>query len=367
MDKQRLSSLDACRGIAILMVVCFHVSVIWPSVSWINHLAKLGNLGVQLFFLVSAVTMCYMWERRRAEPARQMRFYVRRAARIAPLFWFAIIFYTLLWGTAPSPRASEGIGLLQLALTALFLHPFAPSAVNSVVPGGWSIGIEMGFYAIFPFLAAVQPQRLLTWAFAAYLSIGILGTTLAEHFGSGEGFATFLYYSMLTQLPIFPLGMFIHAVTLGRRTVALRHTLAIAALWIATAFAAKLLLGLTSRPVFWMQIALLALLVWSALHWGIGQRALAWLGRLSYSMYLFHFAVLYGLEQLFGTAWPYSVGLAATLLATVAIALLSQRTAEKWSQEVGRRVISALTETAPERQKALLVPLEARGGQRDGE
>lgn len=63
-------------------------------------------------------------------------------------------------------------------------------------------------------------------------------------------------------------------------------------------------------------------------------------------MYLFHFAVLYFLERYFGNGWPFFLGLVATLLITVAIAVVSQRTAEKWSQDAGRRLIAAIGASA---------------------
>lgn len=73
--------------------------------------------------------MCYMWDQRRNESARQLKFSIRRTARIAPLFWFAIVFYTLLYGTAPRPDAWNGVGPIDLILTALFCirFPRAPS------------------------------------------------------------------------------------------------------------------------------------------------------------------------------------------------------------------------------------------------
>jgi exopolysaccharide production protein ExoZ len=346
MDKKRITSLDACRGIAILMVVCFHVVLIYNHPTWVIPLAGLGFLGVQLFFLVSAVSMCYMWEQRRNESARPLKFYIRRAARIAPLFWFAIVFYTLLYGTGPRPDAWNGIGPVDVILTALFLHPFSPSAINSVVPGGWSIGIEMGFYLIFPLLAALQPKRLLMFAFAAFVLLGILGTSIAERFGSGGHYSEFLYYSMLTQLPIFPIGMFIYAITLGEEKIEWLPTIVLVMLWLVTAFVAKYIFGLTSRPYMWIEIGILAAIVWCGLRWSIGQRVLAYIGRLSYSMYLFHFAVLYFLERYFGNGWPFFLGLLATVLITMAIAIVSQRTAEKWSQDAGRRLIAAIDASA---------------------
>ena len=264
-----------------------------------------------------------------------------------------MIFYTFLWGTAPSARAWDGIGPLQLILTALFVHPFVSSATNSVVPGGWSIGVEMEFYVIFPFLAAFRPRLLLMVAFIAYLSLGILGTSIAERFGSGDHFAIFLYYSMLTQFPIFPIGMFVYASTLSSERIRLLDTTAIVVLWLAIAFIGKFMFSLNSRPFFWVQIAVLAVIVWSAIRWGLGARALAYIGKLSYSMYLSHFAILYFEERMFGNRLSYILGLLGTLLGTVTIAIVSQKTAEKWSQDVGRRVIASMERRAAAR--ALLV------------
>jgi hypothetical protein len=62
-------------------------------------------------------------------------------------------------------------------------------------------------------------QWLLLFAFAAFVLLGILGASIAERFGSGGHYSEFLYYSMLTQLPILPIGMFINAITLGEEKI----------------------------------------------------------------------------------------------------------------------------------------------------
>jgi peptidoglycan/LPS O-acetylase OafA/YrhL len=97
-----------------------------------------------------------------------------------------------------------------------------------------------------------------------------------------------------------------------------------------------------------------AVIVWSALRWNVGEAVLAYIGRLSYSMYLFHFAVFYFLERYFGNRWPYMLGLIAALLITMAIVIVSQRTAEKWSQDAGRRLIAAIDASSANRLAAQL-------------
>jgi exopolysaccharide production protein ExoZ len=321
------------------MVVGFHASITYPlTAAWGHQVAELGNTGVQLFFLVSAVTMCYMWQQRRDEMARAPKFYIRRFFRIAPLFWCAIVFYTYLWHVTPDYHLRD-ITPLDIGLTAAFLHPFSASAINSVVPGGWSIGIEMGFYALFPFLARFQGTQVLAIGLVMFLLLGLLGTTYCERLGSGEQYSTFLYYSFLTQLPIFPVGMFVYSLALREPRIDLRPALAVIVVWLAVAFAGKFAFHLTARPFFWCEVFLLAALVDATIRWNVQFGILGFFGRLSYSMYLFHFAVLYFLEKLFGNHWPYWIGLPVALAVTAVLAMLSRATAEKWSQDAGRALL----------------------------
>lgn len=68
-----LDYIDALRGYAILLVMIVHAGIVMPEatayVSW-------GARGVQLFFVISAVTLMASWERRHDGAAA---FYVRRA------------------------------------------------------------------------------------------------------------------------------------------------------------------------------------------------------------------------------------------------------------------------------------------------
>jgi exopolysaccharide production protein ExoZ len=52
-----------------------------------------GWVGVNVFYFVSAMTMCLMWTQRETESHPTRKFYIRRFLRIAPLFWLAIPLY----------------------------------------------------------------------------------------------------------------------------------------------------------------------------------------------------------------------------------------------------------------------------------
>jgi peptidoglycan/LPS O-acetylase OafA/YrhL len=142
--------IDALRGWAILGVIVFHVSQYFPGLEYpLRTIVGEGARGVQLFFVISALSLMLSWHQRADGIAP---FYVRRFFRIAPMFWLAIIFFVALDGFGPRQWAPAGISWWQVVVTALFLHGWHPESINSVVPGGWSIAVEMTFYALFPLL-----------------------------------------------------------------------------------------------------------------------------------------------------------------------------------------------------------------------
>lgn len=338
----RLESLDTLRGIAVFMVIAFHVSIPFTTTGLFSQVLLLGNSGVQLFFLISAITMCYMWERRQGESFPTRKFYVRRAFRIAPPFWFALLFYTGV--KLLSPSGLGDISGLDFILTTLFLHGFSIHAINLAVPGGWSIAVEMSFYLIFPLLVLKfkSPLQRLVLAFGCYLGTLVL-THLLRPWLPTEGLDQFLYYSMLTQLPVFPLGMAFFSVVMGKQKIDFRGAALILGLWLGLAFLGKSL-DLLTRPMFWVQVfsflGFMALVLKKGLHW----KPLSFLGQLSYSLYLFHFAVLDlvvgPLAGRFFQGLPdYFLGLALTLGLTILVAWISGRTLEAWSSTWAKKFI----------------------------
>jgi peptidoglycan/LPS O-acetylase OafA/YrhL len=92
---KRYSYIDSLRGFAIIGVLIAHTglygNVAYPSL--LRNLAEIdvGPRGVQLFYVVSAFTLCVSFSKRRNIEKHPIRnFYVRRFFRIAPLFYLAI-------------------------------------------------------------------------------------------------------------------------------------------------------------------------------------------------------------------------------------------------------------------------------------
>lgn len=318
----RLQSLDTLRGVAILLVFFFHAGVdIFDRALGGAAVSAIANQGVQLFFLVSAYTMCVMWRARANEHRKALKFYIRRVCRIAPLYWFAIAAYALFNG--PKPWGDT-------LANALLVHSWSRTGINSVVPGGWSIGVEIFFYLLFPFVMLVPRVAIMPLAFAWYL---VAGVAIEHALGWPSG--GFLYYSPLTQLPVFGIGIFLFDMLNrpDRRVAAVG--LATAALWLVVAVALKKL-GLDSRPFFWIGVTALAIGMAVIVRFSVSVPLVRWMGTISYSMYLSHFAVLAVLAPRLVPLMSGYVVLVVALAVTCAVSWVSFKTAEKWSQELAK-------------------------------
>ena len=81
--------IDALRGLAFLGVLVHHAVARIPHLnSSVVRVAEQGHEGVELFFLVSALTLFFSLDsRRRSERRPTLNFFIRRFFRIAPLFY----------------------------------------------------------------------------------------------------------------------------------------------------------------------------------------------------------------------------------------------------------------------------------------
>ena len=118
----------------------------------------------------------------RLDLAAARSFYLRRFFRIAPLFWIAIVFYLLVTrGRGITNFAPDGVGASDVLLTFFFLHSSSVTAYNSVVPGGWSIAVEMQFYLLFPLLIYLFRRRNgATLCYALIALVSVIGQFVVE-------------------------------------------------------------------------------------------------------------------------------------------------------------------------------------------
>jgi len=363
----RLPHVDSMRGIAILLVVMVHTA---QSVDGKPEALRLftdyGQMGVQAFFVASAYTLCHSWFGRADEGDRLSAFWIRRYFRIAPLYFLGIPLYLLvetLWSAARGDGAvvpPQYLDAWNILANLAFVHGFVPAANNNIVPGGWSIGTEMAFYAVFPLLAAVlsaaaargRTALLATAVAAVALSQAGLGPAMALT-GLQIGNNGFLYFNLLVQLPVFVFGMLYYM--LERDGCWPLRGAAGNAIGLAAGTAATLLVWYGDHPLrfAWIPVAaalsFLCLFRLLALCPAANPRWLRRLGELSFSIYLLHFvfahklvyAVAEEVVALIGPVAAVAVFVPATVGVTAWLARWTERWIERPGIALGRRLIAA--------------------------
>lgn len=303
---KNLEYIDAMRGIAILMVIAVHTAQTVQGLSYaMIPLAEYGQMGVQLFFVASAYTLCLTFLRRKSEPRHVVSFFIRRFFRIAPLYYVAIALYFVV-NLLKRLRLDTGdltypYSAFNIFSNVIFIHGFVPSANNNIVPGGWSIGTEMAFYLCFPILFAwfarlneKNPKLLLG---VTLLSLGLnvaIQMIMAFSFGHVIENNTFLYFNFVNQLPVFFLGMtvfFFHKYDHYPRFVTsipmqitgfVLSTACVLVLWKLNAGLVFAVMPAFAGISFCFLLNLLRIIPKHS-------TVLRAIGRASYSMYIFHF------------------------------------------------------------------------------
>lgn len=324
----RINTLDWLRGLAILGVICVHVSQSFPTHNmFLDKGLELGRFGVQLFYFVSALTMCYMWELRNGEECQAAKFYIRRFLRIAPLFWVAIPVYLYLNGSGASHWAPNGIGLHQIVLTAAFLHGFWPDSINSVVPGGWSIAVEMTFYLIFPLLITKIKKQVhfLYLAITAYFFDALFINPLAtDLLGGGDLIKDFLYLNFFNQAPVFFVGCYLYGLSKSNVKIDYKKMGVVFILWIATAMAVNDYLKPAAQNINFLLVVVGEFaFVLFAIRKQLKFAALERLGKNSYAIYLCHFAVIGVVSEIYGIASLNKEGVSAFVFGVAAVTAIA--------------------------------------------
>ena len=151
----RNHALDGLRGLAALGVLTLHVWMFTVQDAHgrdevVSLLTGELRLGVVLFFVLSGYLLAGPWVAsaldERPTP-RLGRFAVKRAARIVPAYWVAMLgSFWLLAGSGHHYEVSAG----QLPLFAAFGQNYVASAAGRLDPPMWSLVVEVSFYAVLP-------------------------------------------------------------------------------------------------------------------------------------------------------------------------------------------------------------------------
>ena len=284
-ETARKEQLDGLRAFAILPVLYTHF---WNDDNW------LGTAGVFLFFVLSGYLITGILLRSRSKPSALQNFYLRRALRIAPIYYVTL---GLAWL----------VNLPGIRRTFLW-HFFYLSNVLFTLKNSWSpwytahlwtLSVEEQFYLVWPFLIlflpfkAIKPIVWSTIIASVIYQLGsawLLGTNEFNEFGIG-----ILVIASLDKLGLgallaleeaglgFPrfltkAGWVTFVMTLGLEALPINHSLpwflVLRAELLIVTFAA--LIAAASSGISGPAGAIL------------NSRIVRYVGRISYGLYLFH-------------------------------------------------------------------------------
>jgi peptidoglycan/LPS O-acetylase OafA/YrhL len=310
MQESRLGyrpALDGVRGIAIAIVVAFH-AFHWPAA---------GTLGVDLFFVLSGflITTLLLEEHARSGRIRIGAFYVRRARRLLPALFvmLAPFFLVAVSATALGDGAPTWLWLrlgAALTYTSNILVAADPSLASAGLIHLWSLAAEEQFYIIWPLLLLVLIRRVgvgrvgrvlgivLVVAVVYRLQLLLRGASIERVYYGPDTHADSLLigcifgcYFVRGRLP-----RFIFSDPSRKVSIALSLVVVLAAAVLAGYLPSRLAYETQLLPtafaaaagVFIVSAALGGSLVARALS----ARPLVFLGRISYSLYLWHLPLI---------------------------------------------------------------------------
>jgi peptidoglycan/LPS O-acetylase OafA/YrhL len=298
----RVDWLDGVRGAAAMFVVLHHIWLAtWPRFPrnvgpwWVGWMLY-GHLAVAVFIVVSGFSLTLAPISRGASlSGGARRFLRRRAWRILPPYWAALIFSAILTWTLVQP----GLGIAAITKGLLVHGLLLQDVVGSAAPNGafWSIAVEWQIYFAFPLILWLARRTNFGTSVLCTVAVVLIARELTQ-LGSPLNKINHLTPQFLA---LFAMGVL--AVHLGAdgRAVKLRRPLTAAGLIAVGAFVAVAVIEGSVWVVdryFWIDLLFgtgIACMM-AVMHGGGAARArhalaspvaLA-LGLFSYSIYLLH-------------------------------------------------------------------------------
>ena len=344
--------IDGLRAVAVIAVILFHLNTNWlPG----------GFLGVDIFFVISGYLIGGILYRELSTGTFSLkRFYLRRMRRILPAF-FAVVVFTLIvgaqlmvpgsdeWNTARS-SAKWSVFFGGNFFSALNTDYFAPTVEVQPLNHLWSLAVEEQFYFIYPLIlwaimgiikrilppasssltrcVNVVLTALAIASFAlAFLPISLHGTAMVPYYLPHLRFGELLIGAILAV-----------AVAQGNLQPSAKTATFVGSLSILVLIACLVLPFPNTTPWFPGFAAALPCIASAGIiyagarpYWfasALSHRAVVFVGKISYSLYLWHWPLLAFAHYALGRELSSTV-LAAAALLIVLLSLASYHLIEQ--------------------------------------
>ncbi|MEW6512984.1 MAG: acyltransferase [Pseudomonadota bacterium] len=356
---QLLPGIHGLRGIAALAVVLFHLQHL-AGLDVPHVFAFIGrDLGysVHLFFILSAFSLMHSTESKVHHQRWVHEYFIKRFFRIAPLFYFIILFE--LARQALFGGVVEDFSSILLNLT--FTFGFVP--FSGFVWGGWSVGVEMIFYAIFPVLILlIRTHRfaLVFLVISVIVSYSVQSALHAQHLATiPQPKWDWSYFSFGSNISFFAMGLYAYRVShlLDKDSRRVRWVIPFVAILLIGSLMffdlGKLLRSSGRLDILVWGFGLSALCIWQSLSPSclVANKIFELLGERSFSIYLVHPIVITALSKgplvtIYGAlsahlgAYAFFVCAALVIPVVLVFAEFTYRLIEVSGINLGRRLIT---------------------------
>ena len=221
----RIPELDGLRGLAIVMVMVYHLTLLAAPFarsaflkSTLVQAASMGWAGVDLFFVLSGFLISSILLKTRRDPHYFKNFYARRVLRIFPLYY---LFIAVMFIFLPffSPKLDPGVARAGWPFFALYLHNwlYIPKFADHffiIVPAYispiWSLAIEEQFYFLWPSVVYfLNRRKLFVFSIVVVVIALLIRVSLVLFSSNWASLEYFLYYSSFTRFDGLCMGALI--------------------------------------------------------------------------------------------------------------------------------------------------------------
>jgi peptidoglycan/LPS O-acetylase OafA/YrhL len=401
---ERIRGVEGIRALAASALVVWHVYIyatpggVIEFGRWTDHGIAHLQLGLWAFFCLSAFLLYRPFAAAvlRGAPQPDARRYLRaRALRILPAYWVILTFVTFVAGVAIVRAGTDRLGVhLPTYLADLFLvQSLHPRGLMTGIGPAWSLSVEAAFYLALPVLglgaallgrrARTHRGRLVATLVPAglLLACGVVAREIGARFiasspdESGFGATWYAVWdrSILSQADLFAAGMIVAvlAVEIREGRLTIRSQVRPLLLLAGTATLVAAILALRFEAVEYRRFAVLAAFAIAMLVAAVvlpsgadrsrvvralEARPIHWLGEVSYSVFLWHYPVVFFLvthDLTFGGTAGILANVVLVFAVTVALAAITFRYVER---PFLRRKVRRPQEPAPEPARAASAP-----------
>jgi peptidoglycan/LPS O-acetylase OafA/YrhL len=341
------NDIQGLRAIAVILVFCSHAD-----------LAQFGGgfIGVDIFFVISGyvITMMLLRSENLSRPQNLYKFYISRLRRLLPALLFMLIMCSIAayWimpslerGAQYSAAMSAAIWLSNFFFSMSDIGYFNYGAEDNLFLHTWSLGVETQIYLVWPFLLAFgigefSKAKVASQKRLLLVLVGVIFISFLACVAWSDSSAKYAFYMMPTRAWQFGVGALVAFYHTGKHVENNLPKIALNFLGIAglvIIFTCALLYNKAMLYPGWLALfptvgsALLLIAGFKNRScWAtqlISTKPMRWLGDLSYSIYLWHWPILF--FYFYVGQFVSGINIFHVLLVTLVLAMISYYLIEK--------------------------------------